>query len=319
MVEGGLMNFWINKKVLLTGGAGFLGSYIIEKLIERGVKREDIRIPRSRDTDLRRWENCVEVVKDIDIVIHLAARSGGIGFNQKYPAIVFYDNAMMGLQLMEAARLEGVKKFTAIGTVCSYPKYTSMPFKEENLWDGYPEETNASYGIAKRLTLVQAQAYRKQYGFNAIHILLINLYGPRDCFDSERSHVIPALIKRIMEAKLRGKNKIVVWGTGKASRDFFYAEDAAEGILLATEKYNKSEPINLGSGKEIPIRKLVELLVKLLDYRGTIIWDKSKPDGQPRRCLDISKAQKEFGFKPKMEFITGLRKTIDWWTKKCSE
>ena len=313
------MNFWINKKILLTGGAGFLGSYITEKLIERGVKREDIRIPRSRDTDLTMWENCVEAVKDVDIVIHLAAKSGGIGFNQKYPAIVFYDNAMMGLQLMEAARLEGVKKFVAIGTVCSYPKYTPMPFKEETLWNGYPEETNASYGIAKRLTLVQAQAYRKQYGFNAIHILLINLYGPRDCFDPERSHVIPALIKRIMEAKSNGKNEIDVWGTGKASRDFFYVEDAAEGILLATEKYNKSEPINLGSGKEIPIRKLVDLLVKLLDYKGRIIWDESKPDGQPRRCLDISKAQKEFGFNPKMGFEEGLRRTIHWWIKKCLE
>jgi len=307
------MEFWTNKKVLVTGGAGFLGSFIIEKLIDRGVKRENIRIPRSRELDLRKWENCVKAVKNIDIVIHLAAKSGGIGFNQKYPAIVFYDNATMNIHLMEASRQEGVKKFVSIGSVCSYPKYTTLPFKEEDLWNGYPEETNASYGIAKRLSLVQAQAYRKQYGFNAIHILLINLYGPRDCFDPKRSHVIPALIKKIMEAKTRGEKEIVVWGTGRASRDFFYVEDAAEGILLATEKYNKPEPLNLGSGREVPIKELVKLLIKLLDYTGKIVWDKSKPDGQPRRRLDISRAKKEIQFEPKMGFLEGLKRTIDWW------
>lgn len=308
------MGFWADKKVLVTGGAGFLGSFVIGKLTEkRKVNPENIQVPRSREADLRKWENCVKAVKGINIVIHLAAKVGGIGFNKKYPATLFYDNTIMGIQLMEAARQEEVQKFVAVGTVCAYPKYTQVPFKEEDLWNGYPEETNAPYGIAKRNLLVQAQAYREQYGFNAIYLLPVNLYGPRDNFDPERSHVIPALIKKMVDAKLERRKEIVVWGTGKASREFLYVEDAAEGILLATEKYNKPEPVNLGAGKEITIKELVDLLAKLTEYNGKIIWDTSKPDGQPRRCLDTSKAKREFGFEAKTSFEEGLRKTINWY------
>jgi GDP-L-fucose synthase len=308
------MGFWADKKILVTGGAGFLGSFIVEKLIkERGVDLGSIRVPRSKEMDLRIWENCVEAVKGMDIVIHLAAKVGGIGFNRKYPATLFYDNAIIGIQLIEAARLEGVQKFVAIGTVCAYPKYTPVPFKEENLWNGYPEETNAPYGIAKKILLVQAQAYRQQYGFNAIFLLPVNLYGPRDNFDLESSHVIPALIKKMVDAKLEGKNEVVVWGTGKASREFLYVEDAAEGILLATERYNKPDPVNLGSGKEITIKELVNLIAELAGYDGKIVWDVSKPDGQPRRCLEVSKAKKEFGFEAKTNFEEGLKRTMEWY------
>lgn len=309
------MTFLENKKVLVTGGAGFLGSFIVEKLKDKGVNKENIRIPRSKDTDLRRWENCVKAVKDIDIVIHLAAKVGGIGYNQKYPATLFYDNAIMGIQLMETARQEGVEKFVAIGTICAYPKFTPMPFKEEDLWNGYPEETNAPYGLAKKMMLVQSQAHRQQYGFNSIYLLPVNLYGPRDNFDPESSHVIPALIKKIFDAKESGKNYIEVWGTGKATREFLYVEDAAEGIILATERYNKSDPVNLGSGMEISIKELVELIAELAGFDCEIKWDTSKPDGQPRRCLDTSKAWKEFGFRAKTDFKEGLRKTIEWYKK----
>ena len=313
------MDSWKNKKILLTGGAGFLGSFIHGKLLRRGVLDENIRVPRSKELDLKNWENCVKAVKNIDIVIHLAARVGGIGFNRKYPGILLYDNAIMGLQLMEAARLEGVKKFVAIGTICAYPKFTPVPFKEENLWDGYPEETNAPYGLAKKMFLVQAQAYRQQYGFNAIYLLPVNLYGPRDNFHLEHSHVIPALIRKMIDARnKRGKN-VVVWGTGKPSREFLYVEDAAEGIILATEKYNKPDPVNLGTGSEIKIKDLVNLIAELTCYDGKIIWDSSKPDGQPRRCLDISRAENEFGFKAKTDFREGLMKTIQWYEKAVQE
>lgn len=313
------MDSWKNKKILLTGGAGFLGSFIHGKLLRRGVLDENIRVPRSKELDLKNWENCVKAVKDIDIVIHLAARVGGIGFNRKYPGILIYDNAIMGLQLMEAARLKGVKKFVAIGTICAYPKFTPVPFKEENLWDGYPEETNAPYGLAKKMFLVQAQAYRQQYGFNAIYLLPVNLYGPRDNFHLEHSHVIPALIRKMIDARnKRGKN-VVVWGTGKPSREFLYVEDAAEGIILATEKYNKPDPVNLGTGSEIKIKDLVNLIAELTCYDGKIIWDSSKPDGQPRRCLDISRAENEFGFKAKTDFREGLMKTIQWYEKAVQE
>jgi GDP-L-fucose synthase len=316
-IDGGRwirVGFWTNKKILVTGGAGFLGSFIVEKLVkERKVNPMNIRVPRSKDLNLRRWESCVEAVRDMDIVIHLAARVGGIGFNKKYPATLFYDNAIMGIQLMEAARQEGTQKFVAIGTVCAYPKYTPVPFREEDLWKGYPEETNAPYGIAKKILLVQAQAYRAQYGFNAIYLLPVNLYGPRDNFDPENSHVIPALIKKMVDAKLDGRNEIVVWGTGQASREFLYVEDVAEGILLATEKYAKSDPINLGIGKEITIRGLVDLIAELAEYKGKIIWDSSKPDGQPRRCLETSKAREEFGFEAKTDLNEGLKKTINWY------
>jgi GDP-L-fucose synthase len=311
------VKFWANKKVLVTGGAGFFGSFIVDKLIkERGVKPENIRVPRSKEIDLIKWENCVRAVADMDIVIHLAAKVGGIGFNKKYPATLFYDNALMGIQSMEAARQEDVQKFVAVGTVCAYPKYTPVPFKEEDLWNGYPEETNAPYGIAKRFLLVQAQAYREQYGFNAIYLLPVNLYGPRDNFDPERSHVIPALIKKMVDAKLEGRNDVVVWGTGKASREFLYVEDAAEGVLLATEKYDKPDPVNLGASREITIKELVDLIAQLVGYDGKIIWDTSKPDGQPRRCLDTSKAKKEFGFEAKTDFKEGLKRTIEWYTRR---
>lgn len=307
------MTFWNNKKVLVTGGAGFLGSFVVERLKERGVSEENIRIPRSRDTDLRRWESCVDVVKDTDIVIHLAAKVGGIGYNQKYPATLFYDNAIMGIQMMEAARQEGVEKFVAVGTICAYPKYTPVPFREEDLWKGYPEETNAPYGLAKKMMLVQSQAYRQQYGFNAIYLLPVNLYGPRDNFDPEQSHVIPALIKKMFDAKLERRKEVVVWGTGKATREFLYVEDAAEGIILATERYNKPDPVNLGSGFEISIRELAELIAEFVGFDGEIRWDTTKPDGQPRRCLDVSKAKEEFGFEAKVDFREGLEKTIEWY------
>jgi GDP-L-fucose synthase len=308
------MGFWVDKKVLVTGGAGFLGSFIVEKLIkERGVDLGRVRVPRSKEMDLRKWENCVKAVKGVDIVIHLAAKVGGIGFNRKFPATLFYDNTMMGIQLMEAARLEGVQKLVAIGTVCAYPKYTPVPFREEDLWNGYPEETNAPYGIAKKILLVQAQAYRQQYGFNAVFLLPVNLYGPRDNFDPESSHVIPALIKKMADAKLEGKSEVVVWGTGKASREFLYVEDAAEGILLAAEKYDEPDPINLGSGEEIAIKGLVDLIAELTGYKGKIVWDTSKPDGQPRRCLETEKAKEEFGFEAKTDFKEGLKRTIEWY------
>jgi len=308
-----------NKKILVTGGAGFLGSHIVEKLLEKGVPRENVFAPLSRNFDLRKWENCQKVVAGQDIVIHLAAKVGGIGFNQEHPAELFYDNLMMGVQMMEAARQVGVEKFVAIGTICAYPKFTQVPFKEEDLWNGYPEETNAPYGLAKKMMLVQAQAYRQQYSFNAIYLLPVNLYGPENSFDPKKSHVIPAIIRKVYEAKKENKNYIDIWGTGKATREFLYVEDAADGIILATEKYDKPEPINLGSGIEISIKDLVELICRLMDFKGEIHWDISKPDGQPRRMLDTSRAEKEFGFKAKTDFETGLKKIIEWYLNSYEE
>jgi GDP-L-fucose synthase len=309
------MSFWDGKNVLLTGGAGFLGKEVASGLIEKDVSPKNIRIPRSRDADLRRWENCHAAVKNVDIVIHLAARVGGIGFNQNYPAQLFYDNAIMGIQLMEAARLEGIEKFVAVGTVCAYPKFTPVPFKEDDLWNGYPEETNAPYGLAKKMLLVQSQAYRQEYGFNSIYLLPVNLYGPGDNFDPESSHVIPALIKKFSNAARSGYNTVEVWGTGCASREFLYVEDAARGIVMATESYNKPDPVNLGSGKEISIKDLVEITAKLTGYERGIKWDTTKPDGQPRRCLDTSRAKREFGFEAKVGFEEGLRRTIAWYNE----
>lgn len=304
-----------SKKILVTGGTGFLGSFVIEKLLARGVPKKNISIPRSNQLDLRKWDNCVKAVKGQNIVIHLAAIVGGIGYNQEIPGRMFYDNLIMGTQLMEAARQANIEKFVAIGTICAYPKYTPIPFAETNLWDGYPEETNAPYGLAKKMLLVQAQAYRQQYGFNAIYLLPVNLYGPRDNFDPKSSHVIPALIKKISNAKKTGKKYIDIWGTGKASREFLYVQDCAEGIVLATEKYNKPNPVNLGTNREIKIKDLVKLICKLMDFDGEIRWDKTKPDGQPRRMVNATLAKKEFGFKAKTDFEKGLKETIDWYLK----
>ena len=309
------MSFWKGKRVLVTGGSGFLGSHVVDEIISHGANRSDVIVPRSRDTDLRRWDDCVGAVKDADMVIHLAATVGGIGFNEEYPATLFYENAIMGIQLMEAARLEGIGKFVAVGTICAYPKFTPVPFKEEKIWDGYPEETNAPYGLAKKMLLVQAQAYRSQYGFNAIYLLPVNLYGPGDNFDPRKSHVIPALIKKFVDAKLSGSGTVEVWGTGKASREFLYVVDAAEGIRLAAERYDKPEPVNLGAGFEITIKELVPLIARLTGFDGEIVWDAERPDGQPRRMLDVSRARAEFGFSARTGFEDGLKATIDWYLK----
>jgi GDP-L-fucose synthase len=307
------MTFWQDKKILITGGAGFFGSQVVRQLLENGASKENILIPRSKETDLRQWENCVRVVRDRDMVIHLAAKVGGIGYNQAYPADLFYDNAIMGIQLMEAARQENVGKCVIAGTICAYPKFTPVPFREENLWEGYPEETNAPYGLAKKMLLVQSQAYRAQYGFNSIYLLPVNLYGPNDNFNPESSHVIPALIKKFTGAKQNGDPFVEVWGTGAASREFLYVDDAARGLVLAAERYNKPDPVNLGSGMEITIRDLVVLINELTGYRGEIHWDTTKPDGQPKRCLDVSRARKEFGFEAAMPFREGLERTIAWY------
>lgn len=305
-----------NKRILVTGGAGFLGSFVVQKLLERGISKRNIFVPRSRDLDLRKLENCVKAVKGQDIVIHLAAVVGGIGYNQQIPGKMFYDNLMMGTQLMEAARQNDVKKFVAIGTICAYPKHTPIPFAETSLWHGYPEETNAPYGLAKKMMLVQAQAYRQQYDFNAIFLLPVNLYGPGDNFNPDSSHVIPALIKKVADAKKTRQKHIDVWGTGNASREFLYVEDCAEGIVLATKKYDKPGPVNLGANREIKIKDLVKIICELMDFKGEIRWDKTKPDGQPRRMLDATLAKKEFGFQAKTNFENGLQKTIDWYASK---
>lgn len=302
------------KRILLTGGAGFLGQYVEKKLRERGVRR--IVIPRSKDYDLRNLEDCRKVLRNVDIVIHLASKVGGIGFNQEHPAEMFYDNIIMGTQLMHEAWKNGIEKFVAIGTICCYPKFTPVPFREEDLWDGYPEETNAPYGLAKKMLLVQSQTYREQYGFNCIFLLPVNLYGPGDNFNPASSHVIPALIKKIYEAKMNQEKAITIWGTGKATREFLYVEDAAEAIVLATEYYNRPDPINIGAGFEISIRKLTKLIAKNMHYEGKLTWDKSKPDGQPRRMLDTSKARKVFNFKAKTKFDSGLKETIEWYVNK---
>jgi GDP-L-fucose synthase len=307
------MGFWEKKRVTVTGGAGFLGSYVVEKLKERGCR--NIFVPRSKDYDLVNYEACKKVYEDSKphIVIHLAARVGGIGANRKNPGRFFYENLMMGVQMMELGRQAGIEKFVAIGTICAYPKFTPVPFKEKDLWNGYPEETNAPYGLAKKMLLVQAQTYRQQYGFNAIYLLPVNLYGPGDNFNPQSSHVIPALIKKCVDAVMNKSKEITVWGTGNPTREFLHVEDAAEGVLLASERYNKPDPVNLGSGFEISIKDLVNLIVKLTGFKGQIVWDPSKPDGQPKRMLDTSRAEKGFGFTAKTDFEEGLKKTIDWY------
>ncbi len=305
-------SFWKGKKVLVTGGAGFLGSHLVPRLKDKKII---VRVPRSAKYDLRNYKDCLEVCKNTDIVIHLAANVGGIGYNLEHPADLFDDNILMGVNIMRAAKKQGVKKFLALGTICAYPKYTPVPFKEKNLWNGYPEETNAPYGLAKKMLLVQGQAYRKQYGFNVIYLLPVNLYGPGDKLDPKVSHVIPALIRKFLLAQKNKDKKVVVWGTGKATREFLYVEDAAEGIIKAVEKYNKPEPVNLGAGHEISIKALAEKIKKFTGFKGKIVWDKTKPDGQPKRLLDISLAKKEFGFKSKTNFDIGLKKTIAWYKK----
>ena len=303
----------------MTGGAGFLGSFVVEKLQQRVAK--EIFVPRSKDYDLVEMEAVKRLYKDAqpDTVIHLAARVGGIGANRANPGKFFYDNLMMGVQMMEVGRQVGIEKFVAVATICSYPKFTPVPFKEEDLWNGYPEETNAPYGLAKKMLLVQSQAYRQQYGFNSIVLFPVNLYGPRDNFDLETSHVIPALNRKCLDAKAKPQASnlqpptISVWGTGTPTREFLYVEDAAEGILLAAERYNKSEPVNLGAGFEISIKELVDLVVKSTGFQDRIVWDSSRPNGQPRRRLDTSKALREFGFKAKTSLEDGLKRTIDWY------
>ena len=302
-----------NKRIILTGGAGFLGKYVVKKLKERNCK--EIFVPIIEEYDLRYLDAVKRMYKDAkaDILIHLAAVVGGIGANRENPATFFYGNLIMGIQLMEQARLTGIEKFVALGTICAYPKFTPVPFKEEDLWNGYPEETNAPYGLAKKMSLVQSQAYRQQYGFNSIFLLPVNLYGPGDNFNPKSSHVIPALIKKFYDAKINNQSEVIVWGTGKATREFFYVEDCAEAIVLATEKYDKPDPVNIGAGFEISIKELANLIREIIGFKGKIVWDTSKPDGQPRRCLDTSKAEKEFGFKAKTNFDEGLKKTIEWY------
>jgi len=310
---------WSRSRVLVTGGAGFLGTYVVEALQRRGARLDDIAIPRRAADDLRRWDNCLRVTAGQDVVIHLAGSVGGIGFNQANPATLFYDNLMMGVQLMEAARLNGVKKFVAVGTVCAYPKFTPVPFREDEVWNGYPEETNAPYGLAKKMLLVQAQAYRAQYGFNAIYLLPVNLYGPRDNFDPRSSHVIPALIKQCFDALEHGDDEIVVWGDGTHTREFLYAADAAEAILLAAERYDRPDPVNIGSAFEISIRDLITLIAREAGFAGRIVFDAAKPNGQPRRKLDTSRAEREFGFRSKTTFEAGLRETIAWYRAQRAE
>ena len=301
------------KRVVVTGGAGFLGSYVTRKLRERGV--ENISIPRSRDYDLVQIEQVRRLYDDTnpDLVIHMAAVVGGIGANRANPGRYFYDNLMMGVQLLDEAWRRNIPKFVGLGTICAYPKFTPVPFREEDIWNGYPEETNAPYGLAKKMMLVQSQSYREQYGYNSIFLLPVNLYGPRDNFDLQSSHVIPALIRKCLEAIDQKAERIVCWGSGRVTREFLHGEDCAEGILLASEQYNSSEPVNLGSGLEISIRDLAEKIAALTGFTGELVWDTSQPDGQPRRCLDVTRAAKEFGFRSQIGFDEGLRQTIDWY------
>jgi len=306
-------DYWRKKKVLVTGGYGFLGSHVVAAILARGVELKDVRTYGSSELDLRDMGNCRTAVKGIDIVLHVAGRGGGIGYNQRNPGSLFFDNITMNTHLMEVARQEGVEKFVGIGTVCSYPKYTPVPFRESDLWEGYPEETNASYGLSKKMMIVQSEAYRRQYGFNSINPLLVNLYGPRDKFDLKDSHVIPALIRKFVDARRRGEREIIAWGSGKASREFLHVRDAAEGILLAAEKYDRSEPVNIGSGCEVTIKELTELIAELSGFQGEILWDTSKPDGQPRRCLDTSRALQEFGYRAKIPLKEGVQETIEWY------
>src|SRR5437870_6438136 len=309
-------DFWKNRRILVTGGTGFLGSYVTANLNER--RGAQVFAPGKTEYDLRRADAVERLIAEVrpHIVLHLAAVVGGIGANRERPGEFFYDNLMMGAQLMEVARQRNVEKFVSIGTVCAYPKVTPIPFREDDLWNGYPEETNAPYGLAKKMLLVQGQAYRRQYGFKSIYLLPVNLYGPRDNFDPKESHVIPALIRKCLDARDEEASEIIVWGDGTPTREFLYVEDAAEGIILATERYDKPDPVNLGSAFEISIRELVELICELTQFRGGVRWDKSQPNGQPRRKLDTSRAEREFGFKSSVGFRDGLRRTIEWYERQ---
>src|SRR3989344_2550379 len=306
--------FTKNTRIVITGGAGFVGSRVIKNLRQQGFS--NLFVPRSHDYDLRKAAVCKKVVDHADVVIHLAANVGGIGYNRNFPATLFYDNLIMGLNMLHESFVAGVKKFVALGTVCAYPKYTPAPFREEDFWDGYPEETNAPYGLAKKMLLVGAQAYRMQHGFNSIYLIPVNIYGPGDNFDPQQSHVIPALIRKFHEAKIKHYPSVIVWGTGTASREFLYVDDAARAIVLAMKKYDKPAPVNLGSGQEILIRDLVKSIANIIKYRGQIVWDKTKPDGQPRRLLNTDLAAKEFGFRATTNFDKGLKYTIAWYTQK---
>lgn len=302
-----------NKRILVTGGAGFLGRQVVAQLHQAGADPNQIMIPRSKDYNLCTLDACQKVVQDQDIVIHLAAHVGGIGLNLVKPAELFYDNLMMGTQLIESAYRAGVEKFVCVGTICAYPKFTPVPFKEDDLWEGYPEETNAPYGVAKKALLVQLQAYRQQYGFNGIYLLPVNLYGPEDNFDPKSSHVIPALIRKVYEAQQRGDKTLPVWGDGSPSREFLYSTDAARGIVMATQLYNEPDPVNLGTNHEVKIKDLVETICELMGFEGEIVWETDKPNGQPRRCLDTTRAKEKFGFMAEVGFKEGLKNTIDWY------
>ncbi len=302
-----------DKRILVTGGAGFLGRQVVSQLCQAGADPQKVSVPRSHDCDLKTMENCQRAVDQQDIVIHLAAHVGGIGLNREKPAELFYDNLMMGTQLIHAAYQAGVQKFVCLGTICAYPKFTPVPFKEDDLWSGYPEETNAPYGIAKKALLVQLQAYRQQYGFDGIYLLPVNLYGPEDNFDPRSSHVIPALIRKVYEAQQRGDRDLRVWGDGSPTREFLYSDDAARGIVMATQAYSDPEPVNLGTGKEISIRDLITLICDLMEFKGEIVWQTDQPNGQPRRCLDTERAQAAFGFTAQVGFEEGLRTTIAWY------
>lgn len=308
-----------NKRIVVTGGAGFLGRQVIEQLVQAGAQREKISVPRSRDQDLRNLKACESVSQQQDIIIHLAAHVGGIGLNREKPAELFYDNLMMGTQLIHAAYEAGVEKFICVGTICAYPKFTPVPFREDDLWNGYPEETNAPYGIAKKALLVQLQAYRQQYGFNGIYLLPVNLYGPEDNFNPESSHVIPALIRKVHEAQQKGEKSLPVWGDGSPTREFLYSQDAARGIVMATQGYDDPDPVNLGTNEEISIKYLVELICELMNFDGEIIWETDKPNGQPRRCLDTQRAKERFGFTAQTDFKQGLKNTIDWYRANAEQ
>jgi GDP-L-fucose synthase len=302
-----------DKNILVTGGNGFLGKQVVHQLCQAGASKDRISIPRSRELDLCKWENCQQAVQQQDVVVHLAAHVGGIGLNREKPAELFYDNLMMGTQLIHAAYQAGVEKFVCVGTICAYPKFTPVPFKEDDLWNGYPEETNAPYGIAKKALLVQLEAYRQQYGFNGIYLLPVNLYGPEDNFDTRSSHVIPALIRKVHEAQQKGDQQLLAWGDGSPTREFLYSTDAARGIVMATQYYDEAAPVNLGTNQEIKIKDLVETICELMGYEGEIVWQTDQPNGQPRRCLDTHRAKEKFGFVAATEFRQGLKNTIEWY------